>query len=298
MIVHQLILLFGLIFVGYAINRLGILDASANEKISKLLVNVTIPATILHSSVTQKMESGGQVILIFAIAILYYIFMPLVSMLVAKLLKKDASFQLMLTYSNLGFMGIPIISSIYGTEAVFYVTVFMMIFNISIFTHGVYLLTQNQAGKRGFNFKSMLNAGVLSAVLALLIFLFQIPVPSDVDSLFSSIGSITTPLAMIIIGSSLAEVPIQSVFLDKSMYLLAVCKLFVYPLIVWGVLRLFVQDTMLIGISVLLASLPTAGNVSMVCSEYGGQLDEVSKGICISTLFSLISIPFWIMLVA
>lgn len=298
MIVHQLILLFGLILVGYAINKCGIVDAVSNEKISKLLVNVTIPATILHSAVTQKMESGGQVILIFGIAILYYILMPFVSFFIAKLLKKDASFQLMLTYSNLGFMGIPIISSIYGTEAVFYVTVFMMIFNVSIFTHGVYLLSKNQEGKKGFHFKSMLNAGVLSAVLALLIFLFQIPIPSDLDSLFSSIGSITTPLAMIIIGSSLAEVPIQSVFLDKSMYLLAVCKLFVYPLLVWGVLRLFLNDSMLIGISVLLASLPTAGNVSMVCSEYGGQLDEVSKGICISTLFSMLAIPFWIMLVA
>lgn len=298
MIVQQLILLFGLILSGYIINRCGILDATSNERISKFLVNISIPATIIHSAAVQKMESGGKVIIIFVIAVLYFILMPLISMLVAKLLKAPPTFQLMLTYSNLGFMGIPIISSIYGEDAVFYVTVFMMVFNISIFSQGIWILNSGKSDeKKGFDIKDMINPGVLCAVIALIIFLFRIPVQSDLDQLLSSIGSVTTPLAMIIIGSSLAEIPLKAVFLDKTMYILAILKLFVYPLIVFVILRIFIKDSMIIGISVLLTSLPTAGNVSMVCSEYGGELGLVSKGICISTLLSIIAIPIWIGLV-
>lgn len=298
MIVHQLILLFGLIITGYIINKLGIMDGQANAKFSKLLVNVSIPATIIHSAASQTMEGGDLVKMVFIISIAYYIIIPFVSMFFAKILHQKPTYQLMLTYSNLGFMGIPIISSIYGDSAVFYVTIFMMIFNVSIFSQGIFILSKEGDSGKGMNLKNLMNPGVLCAVLALIIFVFQIPVQSDIDNLLKSIGSITTPLAMIVIGSSLAEIPLKSVFLDKSMYLFAVLKLLVYPCLLLIPLKILGVDSMVIGLCVILSSLPTAGNVSMVCSEYGGDLELISKGICISTLLSVLAIPLWITVVS
>lgn len=299
MIVQQLIILFGLIIAGFLINKLGVMNAQSNALFSKLLVNVTIPAMIIHSAGTQSFEGGDRVKLVMIIAILYFLLFPVISILITKLLKGPATMALMLIYSNLGFMGIPICSSIYGEGSVFYVTIFMMVFNVSIFTQGIWLLSKDGKGtKKGFNIKSMLNPGIVSAIIALFIFFLGIPIQSNLDSLLSSIGGITTPLAMMVIGSTLAEVSLKEVFLDKKMYLLAVLKLLVLPLILLLILKPFVKDPLVLGLSVILTSLPTAGNVSMVCSEYGGDMELVSKGICISTILSLAAIPFWITILA
>lgn len=295
MIAHQLILLFGLVFVGYAINKLKILDSVSNAKISKFLVNAAIPATIIHSAVSQKAESNSNVLCIIIIAALFYLITPFLSRAVSKLLKQGATFELILTYSNLGFMGIPLVSSIYGEAYVFYVTIFMMVFNVSIFSHGIYLLSTDSNGNHKIlNWKNLLNPGIISALIGMVLFFFHIPIQSDLDHLMATIGTVTTPLAMIVIGSTLAEIPFKYVFSDTSMYIFTIFKLLIYPALVYFILKLFIQDPIVIGISVILSSLPAAGNVSMLCSEYGGDLEMAAKGICISTLFSTLSIPLWI----
>lgn len=295
MIAHQLILLFGLIFAGYVINKMKILDSVSNAKISKFLVNAAIPATIMHSAVSQKVESNSKIIYIIAIAALFYLIVPFLSHAVSKFLNQGATFDLILTYSNLGFMGIPIVSSIYGEDYVFYVTIFMMIFNVSIFSQGIYILSKDgNQNHQMLNWKHLLNPGVISALFGMILFFLQIPIQSDLDNLLASIGTVTTPMAMIVIGSTLAEIPFKNVFSDISMYIFTFFKLLVYPALVYFVLRLCIQDSVIIGISVILSSLPAAGNVSMLCSEYGGDLEMAARGICISTLFSVFSVPLWI----
>lgn len=293
MITHQLILLFGLIIVGYIANKLKILDTSANQKISKFLINITIPATIIHSSIDQKNGNGDKIAIVFLVAISFYILIPILSKTISRLLKQEPTFELMLTYSNLGFMGIPIIEAIYGKDYVFYVTVFMMIFNISIFSMGILTLSRNQVGKK-VSFRYFLNPGIISAMIAILIYLFRLHIQTDISNIISNIGSITTPLAMIVIGSTLGEIQIKTVFADVKLYLFALLKLIVYPVIVYIIVRFFISNQELIGIAVLLTALPTAGNLSMLSSEYGGNMVMVSKGICMSTLLSVITIPLWI----
>lgn len=295
MIAHQLFMLFGLMLVGYAIHKWKILDSVSNAKISKFLVNTAIPATIIHSAVSQKAESNDKIATVIAIAVLFYLLTPFLSRAVSKLFKQGAAFELLLTYSNLGFMGIPLISSIYGEKYVFYVTIFMMVFNVSIFSQGIYIISKDSGqGHQKINRKNLMNPGVISALIGMALFFLQIPIPGDLDNLMASIGSVTTPMAMIVIGSTLAEIPFKNVFSDTSMYFFAVFKLLVYPALVYFALRLCIQDSEIIGISVILSALPAAGNVSMLCSEYGGDLETATKGICISTLFSAFSIPLWI----
>ncbi|MCR4653545.1 MAG: AEC family transporter [Eubacterium sp.] len=289
-----MILLFGLMAFGYFLNKVKILDTAANGVISRLLVNAAIPATIIHSSVSGKAGPDGNVIRMFAIAIGFYLVVPFLSRFLAKLLKQDGVYQLMLTYSNLGFMGIPVISSLYGEESVIYVTIFMIFFNISIFSHGVYILAkENEKEGRSFQFRTLINPGVVCSLVGMVLFVFRIPIPEVADKLLVNVGSITTPLAMIVIGSSLAEVSVRSVFSDKSLYALAILKLLVYPAIVYAGLYFIIKDPMIRGIAVILTAMPTAGNVSMLCSEYGGDMEKVSKGTFITTLLSVVAIPLW-----
>lgn len=130
------------------------------------------------------------------------------------------------------------------------------------------------------------------------IYLLDIRLPQHAVSLFSTVGATTTPLAMIVIGSTLAGVKFSTVFTDKELYLFSFLKLLVLPLITFFVLRFFIKDRTLLEISTILSGCPIAGNVSMLCMEYNRDVTLVSKGICISTLLSMISIPVVAALVA
>ncbi|MDF9844771.1 MULTISPECIES: AEC family transporter [unclassified Paenibacillus] len=289
-IFSQIFLLFGLMMIGYIVNKVKVMDEVAEKKISKLIVNVTIPATILYSSMSQGVEDKTRILWVIVVAVAVFLITPMLSSMAVRTFKMDKTFKLMLNYSNLGFMGIPIVSSIYGGNAVFDVSIFMMVFNISLFSHGISILQEGH-GTKTEALKNMLNPGILSAVIALGIFLLDIPVPLPLASLCSSVGSITTPLAMIVIGSTMASISIKEVIQDKEIYLYTIMKIILIPAVIWFILQFFVQDPMILGIAVILSSLPTAGNVSMLCSEYNGNIGLVTKGIFMSTLCSIVTIP-------
>lgn len=291
-ILYQLILLFGLMAIGFIARKSKVLDENSDRSISRLIVNITIPATIISSSMGQNIENRMNVIIVLTLAAAMFIITPFFSMLFVKILKMDKTYKLMLNYSNLAFMGIPIVSSIYGEMAVFYVSIFMMVFNISLFSFGISVLQENTTR---WSFKRMVNPGILSAICALIIFMFQIPVTLPIRNLIDSVGSITTPLAMLVIGSTMADVEIKDVLKDKMIYIYTVLKLVIYPALIWVIFSFFVHDPMLLGIAVILSALPAAGNVSMLCMQYNGEHDGstklATKGIFMSTICSILTIP-------
>lgn len=290
MILTQILILFGLMTIGFIANKRKILDESSDRSFSKLIINIAIPATIISSSIGQNMEDKIKAISVFTTAAAVFIITPFISSFLVKKLRMDKTYKIMLVYSNLGFMGIPIISTIYDESAVFYVSIYMMLFNISLFSYGISLVKKRDTRRVGI-LKNLINPGIVSAILALGIFMLDIPVPLPIVKLLEAIGSITTPLALIVIGSTLAAVNIRDVIKDKTLYLFTFLKIILIPAALWFILQFFIQDPMILGIAVILSSLPTAGNVSMLCLEYNGDAELVTKGIFMTTLCSLVTIP-------
>lgn len=290
MIISQMILLFGLMAVGYLAKITKIMDNISDKYFSKFITNIAIPDTILSSAIGQNIGDKMSTFKVLLVAISIFLATPFISILIVKILKLERTYELMLNYSNLGFMGIPIISSIYGNKYVLYVSIFMMVFNISLFSHGVSIL-QKENNSSKVQLKNLLNPGIISALATLLIFIFEIPMNEFITIILKNIGSITTPLAMIIIGSILASVKITSIFTDKKIYIYTILKILVYPLLTWIILHNFVNDPVIIGVTVILCGLPTAGNVSMLCSDYNGNVELVTKGMFLSTIFSFVTIP-------
>ena len=300
---NQMVSLFLLMLTGYLANRFGVIDKTFESKVSRFIVNISLPATILNAVTGSDMAHDQEMLPIFVAAVSIFLVAHVVCHFIQKIIRWNPTYELMLNYSNLGFMGIPIISTIYGGEYVLHVSIFMMTFNLSLFSYGVYLLsrdsapgTENKAS--GFSVKKLLSPGILSAFLAIGIYLLDIRLPQHAVSLFSTVGATTTPLAMIVIGSTLAGVKFSTVFTDKELYLFSFLKLLVLPIITFFVLRFFIKDRTLLEISTILSGCPIAGNVSMLCMEYNRDVTLVSKGICISTLLSMISIPIVSALVA
>ena len=293
-IVLQLCLLFGFIALGFLCNKLGLLDTVSDKYFSNFLLKVTLPALIIASAIGQDTENRMVAIYVLALAAGIFIFTPLLGIIFQKIFKCDNTYKLMLTYPNLGFMGFPIITALYGNLGSFFASLFMIVFNLSIFSDGVSVI---QKGTK-FQLKKLLTPGIIAALLAIIIFTFAIPVPEVITKFLSSIGSITSPLAMITLGSTLGAVSLKSILKDKLLYVFSFCKLVMWPFLVWFFLHFFVKDPMILGICVILTSLPVAGNVSMLCIAYDGNKELAAKGTFISTILSLVAIPVYMFLFA
>ena len=286
---YQMGILFSLCALGFAANKLNIMDEASNNHFSKLIVNITIPALIISASLN-SMEAGiVQVLNVLGVAALMFIVTSILSRYLVKWLRMERTVELMLNYSNMGFMGMPIVTGIYGETGVFYVSLFMMIFNISLFTHGIRIFNSNKNSQ--LSLKHSLNAGSISAFIAIILFFLKIPIPGMISDLLKMVGSITTPLAMIIIGSTLAQIRLKEYYDIKKLSIFVLLKMVLYPVLVYVILTMIIRDPMIVNIATILWALPSAGNVSMVCSEYEGNTELVTKGIFLTTIASVITLP-------
>lgn len=295
-LMNQMFVLFGLIMIGYVSNKTGILDETANTKLSGFLIKVPLAATVLHSALIQEPMEYSVIWYGAVIAAAVFAALPFMSMLVTRIFRLDKTYQLMLNYSNLGFMGLPIISSVYGPESIFYVVMFMMIFNVHLFTVGIVIL-QGKVESPRVLLKKLCTPGIIASVTAFVIVLWRIKAPAPVVDLLSSVGSVTTPLAMIVIGSQLGMVNLVEVLKKRSLYVMTFFKLAVYPAVICVVLRLLLGESMVTNIAAILMGLPVAGNVTMLCSTYGGDTSLAAQGTCISTFLSLLTVPVMLTLI-
>lgn len=293
-IFSQIAILFALVLLGFIINKLGVFDEVSDKKISSLLINVTLPATVLASAFSQSSDDKMSALTILCIAAVIFLLMPLFASLFTRITGSENTYKLIVTYPNLGFMGMPIMNVLYGSRAVFYTSLFMIIFNISVFSYGV----ATAKGENGFDIKKLINPGIISAILALAVFLLDIPCPETATEFLSSVGGITSPLAMMVIGSNLARVNFREMLKDVRLYLVSVYKLIVIPFIIWLVLHFIIDDKMIVGLCVILMSLPVAGNVSMLCITYGANTQLSAKATCMTTVLSLLTIPVYMLIFA
>ena len=297
-VVKQMITLSLLMLTGFLANRFGILGRDAQKWMSKLIINITCPALILSSVTTsQRLENNRMVLIIFGAAIAYYLILPFLAKGCALAGPRNwrSEYACMLIYSNLGFMGIPVANAVLGKEAILYISIFMAIFNISIFSYGIILLGGTGGGK--LQFKKMINPGTVSAVAAVLLYLGSISIPTLLLEPITAMGNTTTPLAMMVIGASLANGKVRDLFTEKSMILFTVLRLLGLPLLAWGVCQILgVQDRLLAGGLILISGMPVASNTVMLCTELNRDGDYIAKGLLISTLASVVTIPLISML--
>ncbi len=294
-LLSQISVLFGLIIVGYIANKCTILDEHTNEKLSSFLLKIALPSTILSSALENTDVDKMQVVNVAVIAVSIFIALPVLTVLLTRVLRLDKTYSLMLNYGNLGFMGIPIVSSVFGSEYVIYVAVFMMVFNIHIFTVGVIIL-QGKPSSLKEMVKKLCTPGVIAALMAFVIVLVGISVPAPLENLLESVGSTTTPMAMIEIGSQLAQVNLLDSVRKWRLYLMSVFKLIAYPALVYVVLSILIGADTTPKIATILCGMPVEGNVTMLCSEYRGDTALAAEGTCVSTLLSVLTIPIMLAL--
>ena len=280
-IFQKLLVLFGFMLIGYLSYKKKWISDDTSSQISGLIVNIFNPALII-SGVIGSVGNGNWnlVIMDLILAVILFVVLILISPVFVRILgvKKDERniYAVMLIFSNLGFMGIPIIEELYGREAIF---------------EKERVMQTGQKAKIIFHWKKMINPGMVACLAALLIFAFQIDAPAPAVSFVQYLGNAAIPLSMIITGVSLAKMPLIEVFKDIKMYQFTFLKMLVIPMIAAFAIRLFHLDPVLSGIMVLMFGMPNGSMAVMMAIDYGLDSSICSRGIVLTTLLSIITLP-------
>lgn len=299
-VIEKMFMLFAIMITGFIAGRAGVIDELGNKRFSALVVNITAPALILASSSDEKL-SGAKTDALFVlfIAVFMYLFLIGLSFFVRyifRLKKEEAGlYRFMTIFGNNAFMGIPVVDAIFNN--VFYAALFNLPNNILIYSLGRFLLSKSDPNAKSqqatlqFSVKNILNPGTLSAVIALIMFLCGVRFPVAVKDTLQCVGDITTPLSMLVIGSSLAGQSVFSTLKTGRAYLFSVFKLLAAPFLVWLIGRLFITDAVILGVTVIISAMPCAAVTIMLCNECDNDAQTAAKYVFVSTVLSVFTIP-------
>lgn len=295
-IFQTMIKLLLMLILGYTLNKVHILDQDTNKKLSNLIVSVTTPLLVLSSVCTTDNDNRLSVLPVLGGAFLLYLGFILFGELAARLpffKKENRSINAcMMVFANTAFMGIPVMQSIYGIEAIFYNSIINFPYNIFIYSYGTLRLDSGSGtGKQKISVKSMLTPGFIMVLAALVIFLTGIPLPEILVETCDMVGSITSPLSMLVLGSTVAMYPLGESLRDPRCYLFALFRLIIIPLAVLGVCRGLQIDSFYTGIAVLSAAMPVGSMVLMIANQRGLDTRTISRNILVTTVLSVVTIP-------
>ena len=295
-------LMFKVFFVAalaYILARRGVLTREDQKSVTNVLMKLVVFFTVLMSSQQPfSMEAAKAIGFTAVYAVVFFgVGIPAMIFLSGRLKLEDSKRRVMVmsvTFNNITFIGYPILQELCGNTGLLCTITFSMVYNVLFYTWGMSYL-----GKRGrVNLRSLLsNRIALCSVLALVLYFAQVSFPEPFYSTFASVGNLTMPMSMIIIGCSLAQSGIWSVLRDKSLYLPTLLRMAVVPAIVYTVLRLIHVDPMIVRISTMIAALPSGSMTSIVATEYDCAPDYAAKIMVQTMLAMLVALPVWVYVV-
>ena len=289
----QMLCLLIMIGAGYFMTKKAMLDAHTNTQMSRMIVNVFNPMLILSSAASSvgliPLRTMG---LVSMIAIAMFAILILAGMLLAPLFDRRADqrkiYQMMFVFSNLGFIGIPVVSSILGAEYVVYVTEFLVLYTIVFYTYGVALMD----GKFSiYSLKTMLNPGMVSGVAAILLIIAGVQLPGFLMTAVTYLGNVTSPMALVAVGFALANTDLKRIFCQPKLYVFSVIKLLLLPLGMLPLLRLATDDPALLSVCMVMFGMPIGNMPLILGNQKGIDGSTCSAAIILTTVLCVFTIP-------
>lgn len=297
--------LFAIVVVGYIAGKLGYMGGTFDKKLSKVVIDITCPALILSSAMTGELPDRRYILPLLGISVLTYVLLTGVALLLPRFLtkKKDdegvIGFAMM--FGNVGFMGYPIVASIFGHEAVFYAAVLNVVNTFTVFTVGTMLIVgKNQEStveEKEMSQKKMLrkvlySTPMLSAYLTMLIVALEIKdIPEFISQPLTMIGNITVPAALLIIGSSMSQLPLRALLGNSTIYTTTLMRLAILPVGIHYLMTLLGFSSFVVGINTVVIAMPVATYGTILCLRHGKDTTLITEVTFITTLLAMISIP-------
>ncbi len=303
----QMLVLFSMMLIGFFVYKKGWIDDDASGRLSKLVVNVFNPILVVNGVLDgqNSTDSGRGILENVVMGILYFVILIIVSYLIVLVLRPQKGtrnmYRLMTIFSNVGFMGIPVIRSIYGNGAMIYVAIYILIYNLMIYTLGFSLARKAAAeytGEEGsttgsilMTLKKLINPGVIAALLAVIIFVSGISLPSPIHTFCDYMGNTTIPLSMLLIGISVAQEEVRKMLGDIRIYLFIILRMVLLPIAMIFLLRGLGIDEVVFGVFIIELGMPVGSIIALIVRECGADSAYCTKGVVLSTLASIVTIP-------
>ena len=297
--------LFAIVVVGYIAGKLGYMGGTFDKKLSKVVIDITCPALILSSAMTGELPDRRYILPLLGISVLTYVLLTGVALLLPRFLtkKKDdegvIGFAMM--FGNVGFMGYPIVASIFGHEAVFYAAVLNVVNTFTVFTVGTMLVVgknrestveEKEMSRKKMLRKVLYSTPMLSAYLTMLIVALEIKdIPEFISQPLTMIGNITVPAALLIIGSSMSQLPLRALLGNGTIYTTTLMRLAILPIGIHYLMTLLGFSSFVVGINTVVIAMPVATYGTILCLRHGKDTTLITEVTFITTLLAMISIP-------
>lgn len=289
-----MVILFMMVILGYALCKLGYMGDKFDKKLSSIVVDVTCPLLILSSVMGESLPDRTLILPLLGVGFLTYVLLLVFGFWVPRLITKDRTDRGMigfaLMFANVGFIGYPIVSSIFGPHAVFYAALLNMPNTFFIFTAGV-MLIKGEYSLKQFNPKVLVSPAMLGAFLAAIIVALGIHTPDIIARPVTMVGNITVPAALMIIGSSMAKLPIREIIGSPKVYITALLRLTIVPLSIYFLFKACGVSDLVNNINTVVIAMPVASFGTMFCLKYGRNPSLITETTFITTLGSIITIP-------
>lgn len=293
--INKMVTLFVLMMTGFALRKMKIVDDTGRKSLSKIAMNIVIPCCVLHAAFTFEISLdglGGFMLTCFALLILGLLVAAALSFILCREKDKRGQYVFLGWFGNVN-VAIPVAQTFYGAGSILHISLYGLLYDMMVYTVGILLLS---GGKGKMDLREMLRPAPISSILCIVIILLKIQIPQVIVDTMGLFGNMMVPMTMMIVGMTLANLPVKDVFNEWRLYVLSAVKLLVMPILAWLIFRTFVTDTYVLFLMVLIASIPV-GTLSVVLGdEFGTDVEFCSRAIFITTFLCVVTVPAVILL--
>lgn len=290
------ITLFLILTVGYIARKMNLIDETASKKLSTLIICVGQPFMIIGSQMKieysdENLKSGLFILVLGAAAHIVISAIAFLAMIKIKDADERKISEFAVIFANCGFMGFPLLEAMFGQQGLFYGSFYVILFNLFTWSWGMVILGRSRDDIKINPYKMIVNYGTLPCIIGFVIFALRIPVPSPVQNSVNYLGSLCTPISMLITGGLLSTMSFKKLFSQKIIYYISGLKLIVIPLLICVIASLCgLSDDMVIFLTIM-SSLPTAANTVMFSEMHDIKPSLSASAVGMTTLLSTVTLP-------
>ncbi len=289
-----------LITAGFAAKKTRLMDETAKEKLSMVLVNLMLPASMLASSQqafgVEYLKGTGGIVLI---AYLYYIFSFAAGAFIGKLggfeQRKKAMFTLLIAFANTGFIGMPILGQVLGGTGTLYGAVYNCVFDSLYFSYGLYLIQKEKTNENMLG-KLLKNPMLWVSAAAMVLYIVPWRFPAVCTETLNLLGDCMMPVSMLVIGAEIADMDLKKVLADRTSYGVSIIRMIIFPGIVFACMKLWNVPYEMAAAAVILSAMPSASLNVIMGQEYQCCPRLAASAVMQNTIIMIFTLPFFVYL--
>ena len=298
-IVNSILTLGLAMLIGFVCVKTGYITTEQKNALSKIIIRITLPVLVVTSLTKMEMdaEKVANCFILAGIALVVIGVMWLAGTLFSRIFKMEKKraivYSSMYAFGNVVFMAYPLIQKLYGAEGLLYAAVYAMMNDLYLWTLGVYKMASINSAETSVrkNLKNLVNPATIGFVISFIMMIFGWKFTGVIGDVLNGIGGTTTYLSMLFIGGTLAGVDFKRIYKRVPLFILTAVKMLILPLILIFVFKLLSIDETVKHVIILQAAIPTATILTIVATEYSGDVTYAAEGAFITTIASLATLP-------